>query len=159
MRPLVKCAGILMSLILVSQTLPAMAEQDPPSYNASRYLEDYRYLKNSARRTDFWDRLKYISLNDTGSVYLSFGGETRQHYESIRNKTGVQRSRTTTAGTCNVIYCTPTSIWERGSACSRRFKAASKPGDQQGRAAWTRTGWTFINCFWIFHLFPQIIKI
>ena len=57
-----------------------------PSYNASRYLEDYRYLKDPARRTDFWDRLKYIPLNDTGSVYLSFGGETRQHFESIRNE-------------------------------------------------------------------------
>ena len=58
----------------------------PPSYNSSRYLEDYRYLKDPIQHTDFWDRLKYIPLNDTGSVYLSFGGETRQHYESIRNE-------------------------------------------------------------------------
>jgi hypothetical protein len=58
----------------------------PPSYNSSRYLEDYRYLKDPVRRTDFWDRFKYIPLNDAGSVYLSFGGETRQHYESIRNE-------------------------------------------------------------------------
>ena len=58
----------------------------PPSYNSSRYLEDYHYLKDPARRTDFWDQLKYIPLNDAGSVYLSFGGETRQHYESIRNE-------------------------------------------------------------------------
>ena len=58
----------------------------PPPYNSSRYLEDYRYLKDPDQRRDFWDRLKYIPLNDPGSVYLSFGGETRQHYESIRNE-------------------------------------------------------------------------
>ena len=58
----------------------------PPSYNSSRYLEDYRYLKNTARRTDLWDPIKYIPLDDSGIIYLSFGGETRQHYESIRNE-------------------------------------------------------------------------
>ena len=57
-----------------------------PPYNASRYLEDYRYLKDPVLRTDFWDRLKYIPFDDAGAIYLSFGGETRQHYESIRNE-------------------------------------------------------------------------
>ena len=57
-----------------------------PSYNASRYLEDYRYLKDPAQRTDFWDTIKYIPLDDAGTIYLSLGGETRQHYESIRNE-------------------------------------------------------------------------
>ena len=58
----------------------------PPSYNSSRYLEDYRYLKDPGRRTDFWDPIKYIPLDDAGAVYLSLGGETRQHFESIRNE-------------------------------------------------------------------------
>jgi hypothetical protein len=58
----------------------------PPSYNSSRYLEDYRYLKDPTRRTDFWDSIKYIPFDDAGTIYLSFGGETRQHYESIRNE-------------------------------------------------------------------------
>ena len=58
----------------------------PPSYDSSRYLEDYSYLKDPSRRTDFWDSIKYIPLDDAGTIYLSFGGETRQHYENIRNE-------------------------------------------------------------------------
>jgi alginate export protein len=88
MRSLIICTGILISLTIIGQADPVVAEKGnpPPSYNASRYLEDYSYLKDPARRTDIWDRLKYIPLDDTGSIYLSFGGETRQHYESIRNE-------------------------------------------------------------------------
>jgi hypothetical protein len=84
----VKCAGIFLGGIFLLSGQPVLAEpgDSPPSYNASRYLEDYRYLKDPARRTDFWDRLKYIALDEAATVYLSFGGETRQHYESIRNE-------------------------------------------------------------------------
>ena len=87
-RSLTECAGMLMSLVMIGQAGPVVAApgESLPSYNPSRYLEDYRYLKDPALRTDFWDRLKYIPLDETGTVYLSFGGETRQHYESIRNE-------------------------------------------------------------------------
>jgi len=77
-----------MSLVMIGQADPVVAApgESLPSYNPSRYLEDYRYLKDPALRTDFWDRLKYIPLDEAETVYLSFGGETRQHYESIRNE-------------------------------------------------------------------------
>ncbi len=58
----------------------------PPPYNPSRDLENYRYLRYPPRHPDFWDRLKYIPLGKATGNYLSFGGETRQHYESIRNE-------------------------------------------------------------------------
>ena len=53
-----------------------------------RSEEDWSVLKDipKSQHTDPFDSIKYIPLNDTGSVYLSFGGETRQHYESIRNE-------------------------------------------------------------------------
>ncbi len=73
-------------MLLLARPVIAGKTISPPSYNPSRYLEDYRYLKDPGRRTDFWDRLKYVPLDDAGAVYLSFGGETRQHYESIRNE-------------------------------------------------------------------------
>ena len=76
-------AGVL---LLPDRPVFAAGNTSPPSYNASRYLEDYRYLKDPDQRTDFWDPIKYIPLNASGSTYLSFGGETRQHYESIRNE-------------------------------------------------------------------------
>jgi len=83
-----RCAALFLSGAFILLDCPAVAGEtiSPPSYNSSRYLEDYSYLKDASRRTDFWDSIKYIPLNDSGSAYLSFGGETRQHYESIRNE-------------------------------------------------------------------------
>lgn len=74
------------AFLLPEQPVVAGETVSPSSYNSSRYLEDYRYLKNTARRTDLWDPIKYIPLDDAGIIYLSFGGETRQHYESIRSE-------------------------------------------------------------------------
>lgn len=77
-----------MSLVFFAQADHVVAGQGdtPPGFNSSRYLEDYSYLKDPDQRRDFWDRLKYIPLTDGGRVYLSFGGETRQHYENIQNE-------------------------------------------------------------------------
>ena len=54
----------------------------------------YFILKqNSKKQTDFFDPLKYIPFNKSKSVYLTLGGETRQHFEFISNNTwgkGVQ---------------------------------------------------------------------
>ncbi|MDH5789449.1 MAG: alginate export family protein, partial [Nitrospinota bacterium] len=82
------CAAFFLGGVFLLPDRPVTAGEtlSPPSYNSSRYLEDYRYLKDPARRTDFWDPIKYIPLDDAGTVYLSLGGETRQHYESIRNE-------------------------------------------------------------------------
>src|SRR5262249_23501309 len=62
--------------------------QDPPPaplYQKLRYEEDYTYLRDPARRTDFWDPIKYIPLGDRGDVYLSLGGEGRERYEFYNN--------------------------------------------------------------------------
>jgi len=66
--------------------VPGFCDVDPPSFNSSRYLENYSYLKDSSGRSGYLDMLKYIRLNDAGDRYLSLGGETRQHFESIRNE-------------------------------------------------------------------------
>src|SRR5207253_2335767 len=54
---------------------------EPPNYQSLRYNEDYRYLRDPARRTEFWDQLKYISLGADPNSYLSFGGELRERVE------------------------------------------------------------------------------
>ena len=54
---------------------------NPPSYALNRADEDYGYLADRHRRSDFWDPIKFVPLTDSGSWYLSFGGEARQRYE------------------------------------------------------------------------------
>lgn len=58
-----------------------------PPYRILRYDEDYSYLQDPSRRTDFWDHLKYIPIGDQPDVFLSLGGETRQWFESYHNDT------------------------------------------------------------------------
>jgi hypothetical protein len=56
-----------------------------PAYTPVRYNEDYSYLKDPANRTDFFDPIKYVPLNDKGDVYLSLGGQFRERYEYFEN--------------------------------------------------------------------------
>lgn len=60
---------------------PGTGSGPPPPYHLSRWGEDYSYLKDRAKRTDFWDPIKYIPLNDEGDWYLSLGGQVRYRYE------------------------------------------------------------------------------
>jgi hypothetical protein len=61
-------------------------ETTPPAYKLLRYEEDYSYLKDPSRRTDFWDRIKYIPLCGRDHWYLSLGGELRERYEFIHRE-------------------------------------------------------------------------
>ena len=58
----------------------------PPAYKLLRYEEDYSYLKDPSRRTDFWDPIKYIPLWGRPDWYLSLGGELRERYEFYHNQ-------------------------------------------------------------------------
>lgn len=64
-------------------------ENEPPQRPPFRYLradEDWGFLRDEARRTDFFDRLKYIPLKkDDENWYLSIGGEFRPRYEFYDN--------------------------------------------------------------------------
>ena len=50
-------------------------------YSTVRWDEDYGYLKDPARRTDFLDPIKYIPIDDQPDWYLSLGGQVRDRYE------------------------------------------------------------------------------
>jgi hypothetical protein len=63
---------------------PESTAKSPP-YQRLRYDEDYTYLRDPTKRSDLWDPIKYISLNDAGDTYLSFGGEIRERYELYHN--------------------------------------------------------------------------
>ncbi len=57
----------------------------PPSYKPLRYDEDYRYLQDPNRWTDFWDPIKYVPLFGRDDSYLSLGGEARERFETVHN--------------------------------------------------------------------------
>lgn len=65
----------------------------PPPYTLLRFTESYSYLADPSKRTDFFDPIKYIPLDDADpDSYLSFGGELRERYEAYRNQSfGVVR--------------------------------------------------------------------
>jgi hypothetical protein len=64
---------------------PAAPVPQPPAYTPVRWNERYTYLGDPDRRTDLFDPIKYIPLNDDGDVYLSLGGQARYRYELFDN--------------------------------------------------------------------------
>ncbi|MFS3136488.1 alginate export family protein [Gluconacetobacter sacchari] len=52
-------------------------------YGQARWAEDWKFLARAApdiRRRDWFNRLKYIRLNDNGTIWLSLNGEERLRY-------------------------------------------------------------------------------
>jgi hypothetical protein len=80
----------LLSLLIVVLVWPMLAGSQtscptPAPYALLRQEENYSYLRNRACRTDFWDPVKYVSLNSDGDRYVTIGGEIREWYEGFRN--------------------------------------------------------------------------
>jgi len=71
--------------VTIMPMAPAAAETGvplkPPPYRLNRADEDYRYLRDPALQSDFWDPVKYVPLNESGRSYVSLGGEARERYE------------------------------------------------------------------------------
>jgi hypothetical protein len=52
------------------------------NFYVERYEEDYSYLRDPARSTDFFDPLKFVPLDSDGDIYLTLNGETRFRYDN-----------------------------------------------------------------------------
>ncbi|MEX0960528.1 MAG: alginate export family protein [Burkholderiales bacterium] len=63
-----------------ADTCPSRAD-----YRNLRYEENWRYMADPACMENFSDRLKYIPLDESGSRYVSLGGEARLRYENVRH--------------------------------------------------------------------------
>jgi len=77
--------GLTAGRIAHAQTPDSTQPPSPPPYKLVRYDEDYRYLRDPKRRTDFLDAVKYIPFDREGDWWLSFGGEIRERYEYYQN--------------------------------------------------------------------------
>lgn len=51
---------VVIAVILNGSSVWAAKDADRPAYNLSRYKEDYSFLRDASRRTDYLDSLKYI---------------------------------------------------------------------------------------------------
>jgi hypothetical protein len=71
---------------LTGRTPGAAEGTGRPAYSQLRYNEDWSFLRDESRRTDYLDRLKYISLGREG-WHVTVGGEMRLYYENFRNET------------------------------------------------------------------------
>jgi hypothetical protein len=69
----------------VESARPGTGGGPPPPYSVVRWNEDYSYLKDPARRGDFFDPIKYVPFNEKGDWYASFGGQARYRYELYNN--------------------------------------------------------------------------
>jgi hypothetical protein len=70
------------------QPMPPGPPQDPARpllTPVDQADENFSFLRDPSKRTDLWDPLKYIPLNERGDVYLTFGFETRSEYEWFQN--------------------------------------------------------------------------
>ena len=77
----------LAAILTLAQPLQARAAVDsepppgPPPFKLLRYDENYSYLHDPARRSDYLDAIKFIPLTTNGDWYLTLGGEIRDRYE------------------------------------------------------------------------------
>lgn len=82
---LVDAALVAMVLLSVTGTQAAFSCPSGLHYSDTRSDDDFTYLRDPSCRNDFWDPVKYISLNAQGDWYVSFGGEIRERYERFHN--------------------------------------------------------------------------
>ncbi|HEY6837336.1 MAG TPA: alginate export family protein, partial [Geobacteraceae bacterium] len=89
------CAVVTMTTALC--VAPAAAETgaslQPPPYRLNRADEDYRYLADPAWRTDVWDTIKHVALDEKGTSFLSLGGEVRERFEYFNHPSWGQDPR------------------------------------------------------------------
>jgi hypothetical protein len=66
---------------LLSSAMVARAQGERPKYGSLRHEEDWSFLRDYSGERDVFDSIKYIPLNDSGSMWLSFGGQMRERVE------------------------------------------------------------------------------
>lgn len=83
MRVVVAWAALFLALPLYAQV---QDESQAPvrTYNLLRENDDWSFLADPSRRSDFWDPIKYIPLR-CEACYVSLGGEIREVFEQVAN--------------------------------------------------------------------------
>src|SRR5882757_601752 len=80
-RSLLLAAGLAIGGLLQTSAADSTPPISPPPFKQLRYDENYAYLRDPSRRSDYLDAVKFIPLNATEDWYLTLGGEVRERYE------------------------------------------------------------------------------
>src|SRR5438552_11803126 len=78
-------ASLAVAGTLQTQADDSAAPASPPPFKKLRYDENYEYLRDPSRRSDYLDAIKFIPLHTNGDRYLTLGGEIRERYEYYHN--------------------------------------------------------------------------
>jgi hypothetical protein len=54
---------------------------------AFRYEEDFSFLRDPSKSTDFFDPMKFIAFDDAKQFYVTFSALERLRYDNIQNNT------------------------------------------------------------------------
>jgi hypothetical protein len=80
-------AGAFLALVAVLTAFSeCFAADERPPFAPLRYDEDYSFLADPARHTDWWDPIKYVPLANGRAGFLSFGAEARERFEAYENE-------------------------------------------------------------------------
>ena len=90
MQTVFRISQALVLLVVITGANRILGQEKPaslprPLYPLPRYEEDWSFLSDPAKRDDFWDRIKFIPLNEDRNIFLSLGGEIRETYERFHN--------------------------------------------------------------------------
>jgi len=84
-RQILRCAAIVIACI--PRTSHAQdSKPSRPAYAPERYDEDWSFLRDPSKGTDFFDPIKWIPLDKDGSLFLTVGGELRERFQDVRNQ-------------------------------------------------------------------------
>src|SRR5258706_15972847 len=83
-------AGLLSCLAVIACAARVSHAQAPrpsrPAFASERYDENWSFLRDPSKRTDFFDPIKWIPLDKDGSLFLTVGGELRERFQDVRNQ-------------------------------------------------------------------------
>lgn len=80
------CFALLGASTIATAAPAVTGPSDRPPPAPFRLEEDWRFLRDATRRTAPLDRVKYLELDNAGSVTLTLGGEFRHRWEYYRNE-------------------------------------------------------------------------
>ncbi len=83
-------AGLLSCLVVIACAARISSAQATkplrPAFASERYDENWSFLRDPSKRTDFFDPIKWIPLDKDGSLFLTVGGELRERFQDVRNQ-------------------------------------------------------------------------